>query len=240
MAIRKQLKYVRRALVTMALGVGLLGASVWAAPVSVVGGTAQLPDNVTITKASTTSMGTSAINQLKTNGSAEVQQLLQKYTVGKNVDVYQLATTTQAGIQTAWLYTVQPEEQLVNTYGSMLNPTLVDMALPAVNQQWFNAQPAIDKAIDAYTTVNPALAPLHLSVKLQDQAPITKVVGAQNPSYVANTRAQFNVDGFVVPEYVSVAVALTQPRPTVYVMVTDDASRQTFEPVFAEFVKTLH
>lgn len=38
MAIRKQLKYVRRALATMALGVGLLGASVWAAPVSVVGG----------------------------------------------------------------------------------------------------------------------------------------------------------------------------------------------------------
>lgn len=279
MVMSRYMKCARRLAVTLTLGLGLSGSLAWATSVTVVGGTAQLPSTVTMTKASEAVVPTTIVTLVKeeadktvieqapatrreylakqkltpearakfeANGQVQyenalkVQQFLKQYVLGQTVDLYQWKISGLEGIQTAWLYTLQPTDELVTTYSAFLNANVIDLLLPSANEQWLGAEGRLNTIIADKQKNSSSLTAWNPSIQLLDQTPIEKLAGTAYPTYAAQARVLFRVNGFLVPEYVSAAVVLTTPKPTVYVMLTGDTDRQSYEPIFRQFISTVH
>lgn len=278
MVMSRYMKRARYLAVTLALGLGLSGSLTWAAPVTVVGGTAQLPNTVTMTKASEAVVPTTIVTlvkeeadttvkkqapatrqeslkkqkltpamrakleakgQVQYENALKVQEFLKQYVLGQTVDVYQWKLNGSEGVQTAWLYTAQPSDELVRTYNAFLNESVIDLLLPSANEQWLAAEGRLNTIIQEKKAATSSSSAWNPSVRLLDQTPIEKLTGTAYPTYTTKARVLLTVNGFWVPEYVSAAVVLTAPKPTVYLMLADDTDRQQYEPIFREFISTL-
>lgn len=223
------------------------GGVVWAQSISMVGGHSTVPDTIQVERFSVSGLGNVAsalidaqlkYGKVRSQSDAIMMAVLSQYPLGKMVDAYQWRS--QDGYQTALVLAVQLDKPLPE---GMDNDMVRQVLLQGLNDKvWMVANDTIAQTIAtqmAKATANGKSSKLNVSVRLEDQAPLASVPGLPYASVATHTRVTIDINGFQLHPYIAAAAVNTPGRPVVYLMITSDVERNTFQPAFDEFVRNL-
>lgn len=218
------------------------GGVVWAQSISMVGGHSTVPDTIQVERFSVSGLGNVAsalidaqlkYGKVRSQSDAIMMAVLSQYPLGKMVDAYQWRS--QDGYQTALVLAVQLDKPLPE---GMDNDMVRQVLIKGLNDKlWMTANDMIAQRL-AEVMANGSKK-LDVSVRLEDQSPLDSIPGSPYASVATHTRTTIDINGFQLHPYIAAAAINTPSRPVVYIMVTSDVERHTFQPAFDEFVRNL-
>lgn len=207
----------------------------------VIGGTANLPNNVTVSRLSNSILIPGYIDLIEKMARKETGKTIQNkdFKLGEAADAYQWQLKDKKVLKTANVFTMELTPENTKGFSAVLNPVLVKEQLPMINVMWLQSEHKINQflqgAFDNRAVNSPSM---NVTVDMEDQTPWTELKGAQYPTYTAGSRLFVNAQGVELPFYVQGAMILKASNPVAYVMVTSDVERNTFAPVFENYLKS--
>lgn len=207
----------------------------------VIGGTANLPSNVTVSRLSNSMLIPGYLDLVEKTAIEETGKAIQNkdFKLGEAVDAYQWQLKDKKSLKTANVFTMELTQENTKGFSALLNPTFVKAQLPMINAMWLQSEQQINTFLQGALTKGITNSPsLNMTVDMADQTPWTELKGTQYPTYIADTRLFINAQGVEMPFYVQGAMILKQPNPVAYVMITSDVERKAFAPVFEKYIKS--
>lgn len=207
----------------------------------VIGGTANLPSNVTVSRLSNSVFIPGYIDLIEKTATKETGKAIQNkdFKLGEAVDAYQWQLKDKKSLKTANVFTMELTQENTKGFSALLNPAFVKEQLPMINTMWLQSEQQVNKFLQGTLQNGAVNSPsMNVTVDMENQTPWTELKGTQHPTYTAGTRLFVNAQGVELPFYVQGAMILKEPNPVAYIMVTSDVERKAFTPVFENYIKS--